>query len=134
MPEYPFETTAKKVLGNNAKLPKPRTDPVTALQAANKVVQDFRTSIHGLGDQLLKLQNAIGAYKNTLEQYSDIVDASDFELDEKKPDDKKRIDAAKSIMEKGIAEKVKDADEYFGELKKLDKIITNLRRLDKIDV
>jgi hypothetical protein len=37
-------------------------------------------------------------------------------------------------MQKGIDEKVKEADEFFGELKKLDKIITNLRRLDKIDV
>ncbi|HZR21852.1 MAG TPA: hypothetical protein VFE51_31510 [Verrucomicrobiae bacterium] len=134
MAEYPFETNAKKILGNGAKLPKPRTDPIAALQAANKVVEDFRKSIHGLGDQLLKLENAIDAYKNTLDQYSDIVDAADFDLDEKKPDDKKKIDAAKNIMQKGIAEKVKDADEYFNELKKLDKIITNLRRLDKVDV
>jgi len=134
MAEYPFVTAAKKLLGNGAEMPKPRTDPLVALQAANKAVQDFRNSIHGLGDQLLKLQNAIGAYKNTLDQYSDIVDAADFGLDEKKPDDKKKIDAAKNIMQKGIDEKTKEADEYFNELKKLDKIITNLRRLDKVDV
>jgi hypothetical protein len=134
MAEYPFETAAKKLLGSGAKLPKPRSDPFTALQAANKVVEDFRKSIHGLGDQLLKLENAIDAYKNTLDQYSDIVDAADFDLDETKPDDKKKIDAAKGIMQKGIGEKLKDANEYLGELKKLDKIITNLRRLDKVDV
>src|SRR5437868_11506595 len=132
MPEFPFETAAKKILGNSAKMPKARTDPVVVTQNVNKLVREFSDSIKGVGDKLLALENAVDGYKNTFDQYGDIVDGFDFGLDENKPDEKKKIETARGIFHKAFDEKLKDADDFKGELKKLDKILTNLRRLDTL--
>ena len=130
MSDFEFETAAKKLLGNSAKMPKPRVDPRTAIAAANKTVEAFKKSIDGLEKAILDIENGYGAYKNSLKQYSDIVDGADFGLDEKKPDDKKKIEAARGIMEKGLQARIDEADGFLDMLGKLDQVITNLHRLE----
>lgn len=134
MAELPFETAAKKVLGNGAKMPKPRTDPVAVTQQVNKLIREFSDSVKSVETKLLAIENAVDAYKNTFDQYGDVVDGFDFGLDDGKPEEKKKIEAARSIFHKEFSAKLKDADEFLGELRKLDKILTNLRRLDKMNV
>lgn len=134
MADLPVETAAKKVLGNSAKLPKPRTDPVAVTQNVNKLIKEFSDSVKGVGDKLLAVENAVDAYKNTMNQYKDIVDGSNFGLNENNKDDQKKIESARAIYHKEFQAKLKDATEFSGELKKLDKILTDLRRLDKIKI
>lgn len=132
MSDFEFETAAKKLIGNSGKMPKPRVDPRGAIATANKAAQAFKAGIANLEKQVLDLQNGYSQYRNSLKQYSDIVDGSDFGLDEKKPDDKKKIDSARGAMQKGLKQRIDDADGYVSMLSKLDQIITNLHRLDQI--
>ncbi len=134
MADFEFETAAKKILGNSGKMPKPRVDPRTAIAVANKAVEAFKKQRGDLEKALLDMENGYSQYKNTLKQYSDIVDGDDFGLDDSKPDDKKKIDAAKAAMEKGIGERIKALDGYLEMLGKLDQILTNLHRLDNLKI
>lgn len=130
MSDFEFETAAKKILGNSAKMPKPRVDPRTAIAAANKTVDAFKKNISDLEKAILDIENGYGAYKNSLKQYSDIVDGADFGLDEDKPEDKKKIEAAREVMEKGLQERIHKVDGFLDMLGKLDQVITNLHRLE----
>jgi len=130
MAEFDFEIAAKKILGNTGKLPKLRVDPRQSIAVANKAVDAFKKGIQDLEKAVLDLENGYSQYKNTLKQYSDIVDGSDFGLDESKPDEKKKIDSAQDVMKKGIDARIKALDSYLAMLGKLDQIITNLHRLD----
>ena len=131
MPDFPWEAAAKKALGNGGKLPKPRVDPRTAIAATNKSVESFKKGRIDLEKQILDLENKFSQLKNTYQQYSDLVDGDDFGLDENKPDDKKKITAAREVMTKGLEGEMKYADSILTMLSNLDKIVTNLHRLDQ---
>lgn len=132
MSDFEFEAAAKKILGNSGKLPKPRVNPLASIATANKAVDRFKKTVEELEKALLDVENGFSQYKNTLKQYSDIVDGDEFGLDDSKPDEKKKIDAAKAAMQKGLDARIKTADHYLESLGKLDQILTNLRRLDSV--
>ena len=134
MSDLEFESAAKKILGKDGKLPKPRVDPRKSIEVANKAVDAFKKNIGDLEKGVLDLENAFSTYKNTFQQYSDIVDGANFGLDEDDPDDKKKIAAAIDAMQKGIDVRIKEMDGFLSMLRKLDQIIGNLRRLEKLNV
>jgi len=120
---------AKKILGNSAKIPTAR------LQAADKKTEDalkswqkFQATREILKKQLLEMQDEFSKVKNALVQAEDEIDDEDFGLDEKKPDDKKKIDQALAIFKKYFAGTEKTMDDNNKKLDGLDKHLVNLAK------
>jgi hypothetical protein len=134
MSDYDFEAAAKKILGNNAKLPKLSIDPRTKVAAVNKMTIGFKKSIQDLSKSALELENKYSEYKNILVQYSHAVKGTDFGLDEKKPDDKKKMESARAAMQNGIKEKINEVDSFAKRISNLDALIHDLQRLETMNI
>src|SRR5436190_16048055 len=102
---------AQKVLGKG-KLPKARVDPAVLYPILIKVLTNFNKGREDLEKKLLETQNAYTAAKNTLQQYEDIVEGADFDLDEDNDDDKKKITAARAIIIKALDNMEKSCDSW----------------------
>ena len=97
-----YEIEAQKVLGKNGKLPKPTIDPASVGPAWSKAMASWGTSKDNLHKCMRELANEEDRYKALLREYLRLVTDSDFGLDPRKPDDKKKIDGARQIMKKGL--------------------------------
>lgn len=120
---------ANKVLGKDGKLPKPRVDPTSMYPIVTKAWEAFNATRETLEKNLLEVENAFTQSKNTFKQYADLVDGDDFGLKEDDADDKKRIETVTDIILKALKNLENKCDEQVESLSKLDRIITDLRRL-----
>jgi hypothetical protein len=120
---------AQQALGKDGKLPKPAVDPLPSVILANKAWDAFRTTRTDLEKKLVEVQDRHSQAKHALQQYADLIDGDDFGLDEKKPDDKKRIDAASKVIVPWLNENQAAADEMLALMAKLDRVLTDLQRL-----
>jgi hypothetical protein len=120
---------AKRVLGNTAKINDKRMQAVikSALDA-QKVWDSFDTLREGIKKKLLELQNAESKVKNGLVQADDEISDDDYGLDDKKPDEKKKIDQAQAIFSKFFKETQKTMDGNIKNLDELDKHLMNISK------
>ncbi len=125
---------AQKNLGSGGKLPKPSVDP-SALEANLYKARDaYDGSRADLEKKILAFQNALSQAKNNFKQYGDMVDGNNFGLDEADPEQKKRIAATtKSLLDwiKGTQTAI---DKHIEALDKLDRAVTDTKRLDNLKI
>ena len=122
-------SAAQKALGKEGKLPKPRVDPASMYPLVTKAWEAFDKSRESLEKSLLDLENAFTQAKNTFKQYADMVDGNNFGLDEDDAEAKKKIDAASQILLKALTTLQDASDTKVDQLNKLDRLVTDLRRL-----
>ena len=92
------KSEAEKTIGKQGKLPKPKGDLVALMDAANKAARKVMAERDTMEGSVLALQDAFSKVYDASESYSDIVDASNFGLDEDDKDQAKKIDDAKKTL------------------------------------
>ena len=97
-------------------------------QDADKVAGHFAASRDAFSKQILAFENAWSKVKNQLGQADDEVDDSDYGLDSKKPDEKKKIDLADAIFSKFFQDAEKKIDEYIKALGEVDRHMQHLKK------
>ena len=132
MPGFDFEETARKAIGPKGKLTKPNVDPFPMRATIHKAIEAFSATRVSVEKAVLTLQDDYSKYKHTCQQYYDLVDGDHFGLDQNNAEDKKRIEAARLIMKKGLKHQMDLADSFNDMLAKLDKIMTDLHKLDSM--
>ena len=125
---------AQKALGREGKLPKPRVDPASMYPVLSKAWEPFRKNRDALEKDLLDLENAYTQAKNTFKQYADMVEGDDFGLNEDDAEAKKKIDAATAILLKALKSLEDSCDVFVDRLGKLDRVLTDLRRLKDVKI
>jgi len=123
---FNFEPKAAQILKNTkGKLPKTNTlhAAVDSANQASDTAMKSQATFFKIKDDLakavLELQNKYDAVKNAIKQYDDDIEVEDFGLDKSKPDEKKKIDEVKKVVQKWVDENIKELD---GRLKALDNI------------
>jgi len=112
----------KKILGNNAKIPTGKMSAaLRADQETDKAFNDFAAARKAFSEKILGMQNAYSKVKNALGQADDELDGSDYGLDSKKPDEKKKIDQADALFSKFFADMEGKIDDYLKQLGEVDK-------------
>ena len=121
-------TAAKKVLGDKAQIPEPKSDPEKLADDLEKAFDEFKTSCDDVEAKLLAYEDAISDYKNAQRQNAAVFAKADFGLDEKSKDDVKKIKQAQKIFDSYFAS---DAAEVDKELKGTDELDKHLIQLGK---
>jgi hypothetical protein len=138
---FDFETKAAQILkGTKGKLPK--TDTIhKAIGSANqtganttKSISAFYKAKDDLAKVVLELQNKYDAIKNAIKQYADDIEVEDFGLDKSKPDDKKKIDELKKIVQKWLDENTKKLDSDLKGFDNVQKFLQQTRHLETAKV
>jgi len=119
---------AQKIIGKEGKLPKPRVDPMTAMDDANKLLHELFKARDTLEGKLIAAQAACAKVTLAAKQYGDMVDGADFDLDAKKPDDKKKIADAQKVLEDQLGTIEKFADKVTDILGTLDKSLASIEK------
>ncbi len=119
---------AKKLLDKNGELPKPRVDPLKAVDEADKPFDDLSKLVAGLETNIVASQTAVAKVILASKQYGDMIEASDFGLDPKKADDKKTIDAVQKLISPALDALEKHGDNINKVLSDLDKSLTSLSK------
>jgi hypothetical protein len=125
-------SAAKKALGKEGELPRPRVDPESVYGQVGKTWEAFDKSREDIEKKLLDMENKFSEAKNTFRQYSDLVEGNDFGLDEDNADNEKKIKAAGDILLKELKRLQDKCDEELDTLAKLDRYLTDLRRLGSL--
>ncbi|HUB81276.1 MAG TPA: hypothetical protein VMB03_20890 [Bryobacteraceae bacterium] len=123
---------ARKILGNNAKIPNGKMS--VALRADNdtdKVFADYAKARDEFSKKILAMQDAYSRVKNALGQADDEVDDSDYGMDNKKPDEKKKIDQADALFSKFFADMEGRLDNY---LKQLGEVNRHMEHVTKYKI
>ncbi len=124
---------AQKIIGKG-KLPRASAD-LSAIEAKfNKARADYATSKAELEKTALALQNAFTEAINAYGQYDDVVDGEDFGLDAASPEGKKAIPAATKLIRDWLKASDSSLSSFVEELKKLNRILVDIRRLDNIKI
>jgi hypothetical protein len=120
---------AKKALGTSAKVPDGKMAGVIAKgNDVLKAYTQFSTSREGIKKTLLALQDAASTYKNALAQAEEEISDDDYGLDDKSPDDKKKIGQAQALFKKFFQTREQVADTNIKNLDELDKHLMNLSK------
>ncbi len=125
---------AKKVLGKEGELPKPKVDLNKIGDEFAKAYQSFKSALDELEKQLVEFVTAGEKVKAATKQYANICDGDDFGLDAKNADNKKKIADATKIMLGALGKIEDDMDRNETRLDKLDRVLTDIRRLDDVKV
>jgi peptidoglycan hydrolase CwlO-like protein len=112
---------AMKILGDKAKLPEPKANFGKIFADFKVADKEYDAAVDVLQDKILNLQNTMSAAKNVLQQLEDKVMSSDFGLDPKDKEDKKKIDDAKKLLNDYFTEQIGNADDNIKNLDDLDK-------------
>jgi len=112
---------AQKILGDKAKIPEPKANMAKLMADVQKADKEYDASVDVLQAKILALQNANDAWKNGVKQFDDLISKSDFGLDAKDADDKKKIQQAQDIMTDYLEEQMDNADTNDKNLDELDK-------------
>jgi hypothetical protein len=121
---------AKKQLGKDGELPKPRVDLMKTMEESAKLLDGFHDAKDALEKRIPDLEASFTKVKAAAKQYGNLVDGSAFGLDPKDAKQKKIIaDVAKTILD-ALGEIEDQIDVGAGRLDKLDRILANTARLD----
>jgi hypothetical protein len=92
---------AKKILGNNAKIPVDKMSVVLKdLADANKASDEFDALLAPIQKKLAEWRAAVAKTKTSMVAADGQISNDHYALDPKKPDDKKKIDQAKALFTK----------------------------------
>ena len=120
---------ARKILGNNANIPKGKMSvALKAMQDYGAIVPTLTAARDALEKKILDAQNAASKVQNALREAGNEVTDDDYNLDARKPDDKKKIDQASAIFDKFFNAWSKTIVDYVKMLDELDK---HLAHVDK---
>jgi len=112
---------ALKILGDKAKIPEPKANMTKLMADVEKADKEYDASVDVLQAKILALQNANDAWKNGVKQFNDLIGKSDFGLDSKDADDKKKIQQAQDVMTDYLESQMDMADTNDKNLDELDK-------------
>jgi len=124
-------TSANKTLGKDGKLPKPRVDLLKTLDEGIKTLNGLNKQREGMEKTIVDVEAAIAKIKGAAKQYGDLVGGDDFGLDAKDPKNKKLIAEVSKTMLAALQGVEDIMDTWSGWMDKLDKVLTDLSRLDK---
>jgi hypothetical protein len=120
---------AKKVLGNSAKIPTGKMAVVfKSVQDAQTIAPGITAARDAFSKKILDMQNVYSKVKNALREASNEVSDDDYDLDEKKPEDKKKIDQAEAIFKKFFDSSAQKIDNYIKMLDEIDKHMEHARK------
>jgi hypothetical protein len=122
---------AKKALGKDGTLTKPRVDVGKVADDLMKAKSTFDKARADVETQLVGFETALAKLKAAAKQYSNLVDGDNFDLDAKDAKNKKTITDVTKILVDAMSQIEQDADTVTDRLDKLDKVMTDMRRLDK---
>jgi hypothetical protein len=122
---------ATKSLGKEGKLPKPRVDLAKVLEEGVKTATGLSKQRKEMEKTIVDVETAVAKIKAAAKQYGDIVDGDDFGLDAKDPKNKKLIAQVTKTMLDALQGVEDNMDIWSGWMDKLDKVLTDLSRLDK---
>ena len=115
------KATALKILGDKAKIPDPKANLTKFNADIAKADKEYDAAVNVLEAKILTLQNTNSAWKNAVKQFSDQISKSNFGLDEKGADDKKKIKQAQDILTDYLDSQMAIADANVKNLEELDK-------------
>ncbi|HEX3747106.1 MAG TPA: hypothetical protein VHW09_24385 [Bryobacteraceae bacterium] len=120
---------AKKILGASAKI---STGKMAAVfknaDEGNKHSAQFNESRSAIEKKIAEMQTSAAKVKISLSQADDEISDDDYNLDPKKPDEKKKIDQAQALFTKFFQEEKSIMDDYNKTLDDLDKHIIQLTK------
>lgn len=119
---------AQKILGPKAKIPKPNPEMLKASGELASTYADYRTAVDSLEVAIQALQSAATGYRSGLRQLGDAVVKTDFGLDTKNEDNKKKIAQAQKILTDWIDEQLDAADK---DAERIDDLSDHLAGLGK---
>ncbi len=128
------KAAALKILGKTAKLPKERANISTAEDKFVKLREDFNAGREDLEKKLVVMQTAADEAKRGAQQYIDLLESDDFGLDEKKEEDKGKIDEARKLLTDYLNETLEGADSINKVLDTLDRALTDMSRLKDVKI
>jgi hypothetical protein len=88
----------EKQLGKKGKLPKPRGDVVAAMESAGKPYAKLLSQRDAMESTILEFRDAVAKVADAAESYSDIINASNFGLDEDDKEQAKQIKDAQQQL------------------------------------
>ncbi len=115
------KAAAMKILGDKAKIPEPKVKFSKLNTEFAKATKEYDASVDVLQSKILALQDINSSAKNAIKQYADLISKSNFGLDSKDDDDKKKIKDAQKVLD----------DFLEGAITARDTDIKNLDELDK---
>jgi len=116
---------AKKTLGKTAKMPTPSTDPLTLIDAANKALDGLNKSREALVQQIESYKDSVDEVKNGMTSYSSKIAKADFGLNQKDPEDKKKLDQARKVLTDAVTKIVNECKDAHDSVDELDKQVEN---------
>ena len=114
------KAAAMKILGDKAKIPEPKVTISKFRADMDKADKEYDAAVDVLQNKILALQNMSSSMKNVIKQYQDLISRSNFGLDPKDDDDKKKIGEAQDVL-----------DGYLDV--QMDNLDTNIKNLDELD-
>jgi len=110
---------ARRILGNRGNIPAYKvTVLLKSRHDMDENVKAFARAKVDLEKKLLDLQNGVSKTQNASKDARSEVTQDNYDLDPKNPDDKKKIEAARKVLDKffaglatGLSELTKDLDE-----------------------
>jgi hypothetical protein len=122
-------SAAKKALGKDGELPKPRVDVLKTIQETTKSILALNKNREEMEKTLIDVATAVAKTKAAAKQYGDLCDGFNYELTAKDADTKKTVAMVTKIMLDGLQSIEEIMDEWSGFMDKLDKGLTDFRRL-----
>ncbi len=112
---------AMKILGDKAKIPDPKVKFATVRSDFDKSGKEYDAAVEVLQKKILAFQNGNSTFRNAIKQYQDLIGKSDFGLNSKDDDDKKKIKQAQKIISDYLDIPIADCDKNIKNLGELDK-------------
>jgi hypothetical protein len=122
------KASAAKILGKEAEFPKPRVDPLKAIEEVGKPFDTLFKLLDSMESAIVECQTGYGKVSAACKQYADMLEGSDFGLDTKKPEDKKKIDAALKVLIQALEAMEAHGDNGSKVLSNLDKTLASLAK------
>ena len=122
---------AKKALGKDGHLPKPRVDVEKELEHATKVMDKLFAQRVEMQKVTVEVSGELAKVKAAAKLYGDMIGNDNFGLNPKDAKQKKVIDEAAKAMLDALGAVEKDMDWFTDHLDRLDKILVNLSSMDK---
>jgi len=119
---------AKKLLGKDGELPKPRVDLLKTLEEGNKIAGALWKAAEELDKAATDHEMIAAKVKTVAKQIANQIDGDNFGLDAKDPNNKKIIASATKIMLDALTRIEDNMDEWSDRLDKLDKMLHTLGR------
>ena len=89
---------AFKILGDGAEVPVPQGDITVQFDKAEKARGVVNKARDTLLEKMQEYEDALDSIKKDLVSYKRQIEKANFKLDEKKPEDKKKIAAARKVV------------------------------------